>query len=494
MVTATSSTSTSATQTVAQNATAALLTSLGAGSGIDMTALATNLANAQFAAKNDRLTTQSDKLDKQISAASTLKSAISNLSTSLGDRVRAGDLSSQPLIGNAAVAKVASSGAGLLKGSYSVEVSSLATSQTLVSPPYTAATDTVGSGSLKLRFGTTAVGAFTDDPAHAAVDITIPTGATLADVAAAINAKNAGVTAYISNTTAGAKLVLKGTDGAANSFALDATETPGEPGLANLAFNPAAPGTGRLLTSAGNANLKIDGLPVTSASNTLTDAIPGVTMTLTGTNSGSPTQVTFNDPSTAITSAMSDLTSALNEIVAQINSSTEPQTGDLARDSGALALKRTFQQLTSTIIMPNAAEGEPRTLSDLGVSIQRDGTFVLDTARLAKTLAANPQATAAMFGNGLNGVYATVSKISTNMALVSTDTKSYGATLAGSIAQLTKQKTKLTDDQTKLAAQQDTLRQQLIARFSVADSAVGASKSTLSFLKNQIAAWNSSSS
>jgi flagellar hook-associated protein 2 len=222
-----------------------------------MTALATNLATAQFAAKTDRLSTQSDKLDKQISAASTLKSAISNLSTSLGDRVRTGDLSSQPLIANAAVAKVAASDGGLLKGSYSLEVTTLATSQTLVSPDsagYTAATDVVGAGTLKLRFGTTGAGTFTDDPNHAAVDITIPAGATLADVAAAINTKNAGVTAYVSNTTAGAKLVLKGSDGAGNSFALDAT---GDPGVANLAFDPTNPGTGRLLTSAGNANLKI---------------------------------------------------------------------------------------------------------------------------------------------------------------------------------------------------------------------------------------------
>lgn len=478
--------STSATQTVAQNATSALLTSLGAGSGIDMTALATNLAAAQFAAKTDRLTTQSDKLDKQISAASTLKSAISNLSSSLGDRVRTGDLSPSPLVANASVASATLSGTSQPKGSYSLEVTSLATSQTLASPAYTAATDPVGAGSLKLRFGTTASGLFTDDPAHAAVDITIPTGATLADVASAINAKNAGVTAYISNTTDGAKLVLKGADGAANSFVLDATQTPGQEGLANLAWNPAAPGTGRLLTSAGNANLKIDGLAVTSASNTLADAIPGVTLSLTGTNTGSPTKVSFSDPSAAITTAMTDLTAALNEIVAQLNTLTDAKTGELARDGGAMALKRSFQQLTSTIIMPNAPEGTPRTLSDLGVSIQRDGTFTLDSARLAKTLKADPLAVGAMFTNGVSGVYATIDKISRGAAVVSNP-----ASLAGSLDRFNKQKTQLTQDQSKLAEKQDTLRQQLIARFSVADNAVGASKSTLSFLKNQIAAWNS---
>lgn len=489
MVTTSSTSSTSATQTVAQNATSALLTSLGAGSGIDMTALATNLATAQFAAKTDRLTTKSDKLDKQISTVSTLKSALSNLSTSLGERVRTGDLAPTPAIANTSVAKVATSGATPIGTSYSLEVTTLASAQTLVSPSYTAATDVVGAGTLKLRFGTTGSGTFTEDTTHAAVDITLAAGATLNDVAAAINAKNAGVTAYVSNTTAGAKLVLKGSEGLANSFALDAT---GDPGVTNLAFDPANPGTGRLLTSAGNASLKIDGLAITSASNTLTDAIPGVTMTLTGTNSGSPTKVTFNDASSAITSAMSDLTSALNEIVTQLNTATDSKTGELARDSGTMALKRTFQQLTSTIIMPDAAEGKPRTLSDLGLSIQRDGTFTLDTARLAATLKADPQATGAMFTNGVNGVYATISKISNNMASTSTDAKSYGATLANSIAQMTAQKTQVTEEQAKLTERQAALRTQLLARFSAADTSVGASKSTLSFLKNQVAAWNSS--
>ena len=479
--------STSATQTVTQNATSALLTSLGAGSGIDMTALATNLATAQFAAKTDRLTTRSETLDKQISAASTLKSAISNLSSSLGDRVRTGDLSPLPQIANASVAKGSLSGSTQPKGSYSLEVTSLATLQTLASPAYTAATDTVGAGSLKLRFGTTTGGVFAEDTNHAAVDITIASGATLADVAAAINAKNAGISAYVSNTTAGAKLVLKGSEGAANSFVLEATETPGEEGLANLAWNPAAPGTGRLLTSAGNANLKIDGLAITSASNTLTDAIPGVTLSLTGTNTGSPTTVSFSDPSSAITSAMNDLTSALNEIISQLNTVTDSKTGELARDGGAQAFRRSFQQLTSTIVMPNAAEGTPRTLSDLGLSIQRDGTFKLDGARLAATLKADPLATGAMFTNGVNGVYATIDKIARNMAVTSNP-----ASLAGSISRMTTQKTQITEEQSKLTEKQATLRAQLLARFSATDTAVGASKSTLSFLKNQIAAWNNS--
>ena len=77
---------------------------------VALPALANNLAIAQFAGRNDRLTQKSDTLDRQISTASNLKSMILSLASSLGDRVRVGDLSPQPSIANSAVAKATLSG------------------------------------------------------------------------------------------------------------------------------------------------------------------------------------------------------------------------------------------------------------------------------------------------------------------------------------------------------------------------------------------------
>ena len=163
-------------------ATQSLVTALGGGSGIDMTALATNLANAQFASRIDRLTSRSEKLDRQISAASDLKSMLFSLATSLGDRVREGDLSPQPQIANGAVARATLSGNGQPTGTYSLEVLSLAQGQTISGPAYAAPTDPTGSGTLTLRFGTVSGGAFTEDTGHAAVDITIASGASTASL------------------------------------------------------------------------------------------------------------------------------------------------------------------------------------------------------------------------------------------------------------------------------------------------------------------------
>ena len=466
------------------SATQSLVSALGGGSGIDMAALAQNLANAQFAARSDRLAAKSDTLDRQISAASTLKSMLLGLSTSLGTRVRQGDLSPQPQLANSAVAKATLSGSRAPSGSFALEVTALAKTQTLASPSFTAGSSLTGSGTLTLRLGTVSTGSFTEDTGHAAVPITIAAGATLSDVAAAINGAGAGVSAYIANTTAGAKLVLKGSEGAANGFVLDASEAPGDPGLAALAWS-AASDPARLLTGAGDAVFKVDGLPMTSKSNSVVDAIPGVTLAFTAINVGAPTTVTFSDPVSAISGAMQDLTSALNEIVTALNKDTDAQNGDLARDGGARSLRRSFSALAGTVVMPDAATGAPRTLSDLGLSTQRDGTFLLDAKRLDATLKADPRGAAAMFTNGINGVFATIDSM-IRKANASSDPGS----LAGSLSRLTSQKTKVTADKTKLATDQETLRARLANQFAGADGHIGVSHSTLSFLKNQIAAWN----
>lgn len=475
------------TSSATSSATSSLVAALGSGSGVDMTALATNLAAAQFASKIDRLAAKSETLDKQISAASNIKSMLSSLATSLGDRVRSGDLSPQPVVGNTAVASGTLSGTSRPKGTFSLEVTKLASSQTLSSPAFTSgATSVVGAGTLTLRFGTVSGSTFTQDGSHTPVSITLAAGATLADAADAINSSGAGVTAYVANTAEGAKLVLKGQEGVNNGFVLDAT---GDAGVASLGWNETVSPTNRVMASASDAEFKIDGLAMTAKSNTVTDAVPGLNLSLTGTNVGSPTKITFADTSAGVTSAMTDLVAALNEVAGEVIAATKADGGDLSRDSGALALRRALSSLTTQVIMPNAPEGTPRTLSDLGVSITREGTFTLDSTRLAKTLKDSPDATAAMFTNGLYGVYATVDGISRKANLASDP-----GSLGGSIARYTAQKKTATEGQTKLAEQQEALRVQMVARFAAADSRIGVSKSTLSFLQNQIAAWNKSDS
>src|SRR6187200_912243 len=123
-----------------------IVTALGGGSGVDMVGLANDLAAAQFALRNDRLTEQTEKIDRQISAASSIRNSLSTLATALGDRVRAGDLSAQPSVANPGVAAASSPIGTSGSGTYSLEVLALAKAQNLASPAFAAGTTVVGAG------------------------------------------------------------------------------------------------------------------------------------------------------------------------------------------------------------------------------------------------------------------------------------------------------------------------------------------------------------
>ena len=237
-----------------------IATSLGIGSGVDMTGLAEQLAEAQFAGRNQRLADKSETLERRISLAGSIRSSLSTFATALGDRLRTGDLAPLPTISNTAVAAVSTPLGAVGKGSYSLEVTKLANNQILTGPTYASASDTVGAGTLTIRFGTTSNASFTENTGKTPLTIDIAAGATLSQVAAAINGKNAGLNAYVAQTDAGAQLVVKGADGVQNGFTIEATEDGANPGLSALAWQP-GDDPARLVKTSADAEFLLDGPP-----------------------------------------------------------------------------------------------------------------------------------------------------------------------------------------------------------------------------------------
>lgn len=461
-------------------ATSSIVSALGGGSGIDMVGLASKLASAQFVGRIAQVDSRSSEAEQRISLASALKNKLLTLASALGDRVRAGDLAATPSVTHSAVAIAARSlGTTTTSGTYSLEVLGLASNQIIASRPVASATTPVGAGTLTIRFS---------DSAESQLEVTVPTGATLADVANRINVAGRGVTAYVATSADGAKLVLKGAEGSANAFVVETSEDPAEPGLSALAWESDA-GDGRLLSSAANARFKIDGLERKSASNTIADAAPGLSLNLTATNIGAPTTVRFSDPSTAIASAMQDLTSALNDIAADLAQVLDPKSGELSRDPGARALRSALSQLVGSELLGSASTGAPHTLADLGLATNRNGSFRFDRAILDAVLAKGSANVAALFTSGVQGVFATIDKIARNASRVGDP-----GTLGGSVTRYSALKTKLVADRSKLSNEMDALKARLTKQFVAADSRTSASHSTLSFLQNQIAAWNARSS
>ena len=484
-------TSTAADGTVTTSSTgSSILTSLGVGTGIDMTNLATQIATASYADQVTNVTTQLTAVTNEISMAGTLQSDWSSLVSSMSTLVNGGTLSSTPTVTNATVATASlPSGATAPTQDYALEVDKLAQGQVLASQTFSGSTATTGSGTLSIQFGTSTNGTFTAGSASP-ISVTINQGDSLATIASDISSSGAGISAYVVTNANGAQLVMKGPTGAASAFTITATENSSDPGLSALNYPPTATTGTTVAQSAQDAAFSIDGIAQTSSTNTIQSVAPGLSLALTGTNVGNPTTITYSDPTSAMSSAMTNLTSALNQMVGVMNTDmTASTTGSLVNDAGAQAFQQQLSKLASMTIMPNAAAGAPSTLADLGLTLNKDGTFTFSSTTFSTAMTKNPTAVSSMFTNGLYGIYGTLFNIQTSI----TSSTNPGS-LAGSVTYYTNQQTTLTTQKTNIASEQSALQTRLVTQLAAANTAVAASKSTMSFLTQQIAAWNNSNS
>ncbi|MFY7745691.1 MAG: flagellar filament capping protein FliD [Erythrobacter sp.] len=469
-----------------------IISALGAGSGVDFIKLAEDISAASFAAQRGQLTARQTTLDAQISAAAQLRNSLTNLASALGERIRTGELAPKGELGNPAVARVTVPPGVSPRGSFSLEVTALAQGQTLLSRPLASRDALVGEGTLTLRFGTVAGSSFTADSSRSGIDIAVTATDTLATLAAKIGQASGGaVSAYVANGTNGAQLVMKGRDGAANGFVLEAASIndPAVNEAGDLSYLGWTAGStnATLGQTARDAAYRLDGVAATSPTNRITGLPGGFGLNLTATNTGAPTTLTFANDTGAISSVMGDFVSALNEIVTQVNDLAAPVGGELGNDPGARELRRDLAGLSSRVVMPNAAAGEPRTLGDLGLSITRGGTFTLDTARLNRALETSPDAVAAMFTTGATGVFATFDRFARENSLT-TDPGSLG----GSLRRFELQKAASDERLSRIAEQQEALRERLTREFTASERRVAASQSTLAFLRQQVDIWSNS--
>jgi len=306
----------------------------------------------------------------------------------------------------------------------------------------------------------------------------------LVDLAAKISSQSDGaLEAYVANGTDGAQLVIKGREGATNGFVLEPTssallptDTPGD--LTYLGFSPATDPE-QLRSTAQDAIFELDTVEIRSQSNRVTGLPEGIELTLSGTNVGAPTQIEFTQDTSAITSVVNDLAAALNDIVGLLDG-VEGEENPLQSDSGARALRADLSALTSRVINPGAEPDAPNTLGDLGLSLNRDGTFRVDAERLERTLSESPEDASALFTTGLFGVFATIDDLARENTTIS-DTGSLG----GSITRFENQILRNDERLVRVAEQQENLRAQLTRQFAGAESQIAASQSTLSFLRQQ---------
>jgi len=407
------------------------IASAGVGSGLDINGIVSSL----MAVERRPLTlinTQKSAVEARLSAFGSMKSALTSFQTAVSALATASKFSVQTAASANPGVFTALANGSATQGDYAITVNQLATSQKIAMAGVASPNAVIGSGSLTIAFGTFSPelvspptpASFTANANKTAINITIDnSNNTLAGVRDAINATNSSVSATIVNDGTQHRLVITSKDtGEVNSLRISVADDDGNPtdanGLSRMAYDPlASAGAGRNMTQlqeAKNALLNIDGIPVVKSSNTVTDAIAGVTLNLLKTSDTVAVNLAVATDQAKIKESVTAFVEAYNKINDTMRNLTRfdesgKASGRLLGDATARSVVSRIKAVVSQSINTG---GSIRSLNDIGVTIQRDGKLALDADRLTGAITTNFSDIAKLFATSASTSDAQVSFVS----------------------------------------------------------------------------------
>ncbi len=445
--------------------------SLGAGSGIDIRQLVTDLSAASREPKVARIATLTQQNQTRISALGQARSDLDGFADSLDQMVSDGTLRSTPTVSDETVLS-ATARAGLHADSFAatVSVNQLARAQSSYSAVVADRTAAIGTGTMTLTVG------------GVATTITIDsTNNSLDGLANAINGSGGGVTASIIADEGGHRLILKGSSGAANAFTL-AADAGADPGL--TAFSYGAGGGMTLGQSAANAEFTIDGVAFSRGSNIVDDVVPGMSLTLKKAAPGQPVDIGASRPLDIIKQTVGDFVAVYNQLKKSLSSAA----GLSGSTTSLRELERELSGLIGKVISSHATINK---LTDIGVSTTKDGLLAVDETRLAQVLAADAGAVEALFNPRRDGGRTELSDPGIAFALDAIRDKAVATD--GVIDRVTKsldtRKETLADQLENIEMREDAYRARLEKQYGSLDARLAAFKATQTYLEQQIKLW-----
>lgn len=445
---------------------------ISSGTGVNSGQLVADLLAASREPKEAILQRREQANGLKISALASASSSLDIFAAALTDlldgRAFAGDLvSSQPSLANV----------NFIDGTRpqglpaTLEVSQIATARRLVSDVVLDSNAALGAGTMTI---TNDGGSF---------DVILSNGAdSLEDLANAIAESGGGVSATIVSDNDGARLVLEGEEGADKTFTVtgdfaDFNYPPGGTGLA-------------LVSEAANAMITVDGLNLNYGSNVIDSAIPGVSIVLNAASPGTQIIISGNQPTSTVADVVTEFVDAYNTLRIAMNESTafdgaSNTAGPLAGDAGVREMVRSLGQIGAATLVDNGAY---RTLSDIGVKTNRDGTLSIDKDRLDAVLANDVEAVSNMLdplvvddnNMGIAGV----------LQAIRDRLQDENGALENSQKRLDQIRENLIKDRAKLDQDSDRYAAQLQLSFATMDRQLVVLQATQNYLTQQIAVWN----
>lgn len=385
-----------------------MISSPGLGSGLDVDSIVKQLMQVEQQPLV-KLSSKEAVQQAQISAYGSVKGALSAFQTSIKTLTNS-DLFTglKGTLTDSSIASVTTTSSAAA-GSHQIEVMSLAQAQKIKSDTFALPSTTVGSGKLKIEFGTyNTDGTFTGNPNKTKTIEIDSSHSTLADIRTTINNEKVGITASIVNDGSGNRLVITSNNtGLENALKIttedDDTNNTDNLGLSRLTYDATTGGTLNMTetVAAQNATMKIDGIPISKSSNTVTNALEGVTFNLLKASSpGSTTGLNIGQETSKIQTAVNAFVTAYNDLNKVITDSTQydAKNGISSTLTGDATVRTVQNQLRNTLgSVSSDSSIEFNSLSEIGISFQKDGTLSLNGGKLNSALSSSSEDVAKLF-------------------------------------------------------------------------------------------------
>jgi flagellar hook-associated protein 2 len=470
-----STSSTSSPNQLTSPVSVASNTSAGAagGSVINVSSLVSQLVAAAEAPQQSLIANQTAAVTANISALGTLKSALSTFQSSLTALSTPTSFNNLAASSSLQSAFTASAGSGAVSGSYAVTISNIATGQQLLSGPFAGGSSSaLGTGTLSIAVGGNAFSVTIDG-----------TDSTLSGIASAINsaAGNTGVSAAIIQGTDGAHLLLSSTQtGAANTISV--SETDGGSGLAAFTYGTGNTTNYKVQTAAQDASFSVAGVAYTSPSNSVSDALTGVTLNLLApTTSGTPATLSVSNDTSQASSNIQSFVTAYNTLQSALASlgsydATSGTAGPMLGNPVLTGTQNQVQQALYSLV----GSSTYNSLASIGITTSSNGSLSVDAGRLQTALDSNFSAVSQLFSSS-NGI---ASQLNTQ---ITNDLSSTGT--IGTYAQtLTSQENSLTKQTSALNTQMAALSASLTQQYAALNTLLSSLQTTSSYLSQAFAA------
>lgn len=468
------------------------LSSPGIASGLDVQAIVKQMVALEKTALQP-LQVQASSIQSKLSTFGTIKSQVSALGDAASRLSTSSGWNNVTATTSDTTAVSVSAQSGAPTTTLSLEVQQLAKAQATASQSIPTGSG-VGAGSLTIAIGNWSTGSFVQGSA-APVTLTIEPGSdSLTAIAAQINKSGAGVSAMVLKDASGERLMLRsGATGEENGFRItiagDGEGGSGSGGLSRLAYDPANTAGMTLNQAAEDAQLTVNKVPVRSAINTLSDTLPGLTLTLTKTTTDA-VEISVKNDDDAVRKNLQAFVSAYTTLLTTLSTATRydattKTAGPLQGDSTAVGLQNALRSMMRSV----TPGGVFTRLADVGIEAKTSGVLDIQADKLNAALS-NREALQKLF---------TASSGDPTARGFGLKVKAFADGLLASDGTVSSRTSSLQNAITRNSREQERVNERaarteirLLAQYNAMDANVGRLNGLNAFVSQQITLWNQS--